>query len=86
VSSGLTPVPDWVSGAVDRWISATVPSDIFTDLECAGPIDDPLVEDNELKVQWVGRTDWEYFRAVTIDDALLDHDAVRLECLGMDMV
>ncbi|GAB6878321.1 glycoside hydrolase family 2 protein [Halorubrum gandharaense] len=80
------PIPEHVSDAVDEWMHATVPGDVYTDLERAGLIDDPFDEDNELDVQWVGRTDWEYRRTVTISASLLDHAAVKLECLGLDTV
>ncbi len=41
-------------------ISATIPGCIHRDLENAGVIPNPLVQTNELKVQWVGEKNWIY--------------------------
>lgn len=68
------------------WSSGTVPGGVYTDLLAAGDIPDPYVEDNELDVQWVGRTDWEYRREFEVDTVLLGHDRVVLHCDGIDTV
>ena len=41
-------------------IPATVPGCVHTDLLAEGLIEDPYYDRNELDLQWIGRTDWEY--------------------------
>ncbi|WP_226010477.1 beta-mannosidase [Halomicrobium salinisoli] len=69
-----------------EWLSGSVPGGVYTDLLDAGEIPDPFYEDNELDVQWVGETDWEYRRTVDVDESLLEHDRVLLQCDGLDTV
>ncbi|EFW90052.1 glycoside hydrolase family 2 sugar binding protein [Haladaptatus paucihalophilus DX253] len=70
----------------ERWREATVPGGIYGDLLSAGEIDDPYENDNELDLQWVGESDWEYRRVVTVGESLLDHERVVLQCDGLDTV
>ncbi|WEL20141.1 glycoside hydrolase family 2 protein [Halorhabdus sp. BNX81] len=70
----------------DAWLDGTVPGGVYTDLLENGEIDDPFYADNELDVQWVGKTDWEYRRTVDVDPEFLDEDRVRLQCEGLDTV
>lgn len=42
------------------WQKATVPGCVHTDLLAAGKIEDPFWRDNEKKLQWIGKSDWEY--------------------------
>ena len=44
----------------DNWYSASVPGCVHTDLLNNKLIDDPFYRDNEKKLQWIGKTDWEY--------------------------
>jgi len=69
-----------------EWRTGTVPGGVYTDLLDADAIPDPFVEDNELDVQWVGKSDWTYRRTVEVDERLLDHDRVLLQCDGLDTV
>ncbi|WP_135363787.1 beta-mannosidase [Halosimplex halophilum] len=69
-----------------EWRTGTVPGGVYTDLLNADAIPDPFVEDNELDVQWVGKSDWTYRRTVEVDERLLDHDRVLLQCDGLDTV
>ena len=69
-----------------QWHTGTVPGGVYTDLLEAGEIPDPFYEDNELDVQWVGETDWEYHRTVEVGPELLEHDRVLLQCDGLDTV
>ena len=69
-----------------EWRTGSVPGGVYTDLLAADAIPDPFVEDNELDVQWVGKSDWTYRRTVDIDERLLDHDRVLLQCDGLDTV
>jgi beta-mannosidase len=64
--------------------AAAVPGDTHSALLAAGAIPDPGAGMNELAVQWVGREDWEYSRAVRIDAALLREEDVFLTCECLD--
>src|SRR6266404_6576157 len=44
----------------DKWYPASVPGCVHTDLLDNKLIDDPFYRDNEQKLQWIGKTDWEY--------------------------
>ncbi len=44
----------------DRWYPAEVPGCVHTDLLKNKLIEDPFYRDNEQKLQWIGKTDWEY--------------------------
>lgn len=69
-----------------EWRGGTVPGGVYTDLLANDVIDDPLEADNELDVQWVGRTDWTYRRTFKVDPSLLEHDRVLLKFDGLDTV
>ncbi|WP_459191019.1 beta-mannosidase [Halosimplex sp. J119] len=69
-----------------EWREGSVPGGVYTDLLNAGEIPDPFVGDNELDVQWVGRTDWTYRRTVDVDDRLLDYERLVLRFDGLDTV
>ncbi|QLG48099.1 beta-mannosidase [Natrinema halophilum] len=70
----------------DRWLEASVPGGVYTDLRNADEIPDPYDADNELDLQWIGESDWVYRRSVILDDAFLDEDCIRLQCAGLDTV
>ncbi len=74
------PIPDDVVG---REFPATVPGDVHTALHTAGAIPDPVVDDNERVVSWIGHTDWEY---ITTLPAINRPDAERIELVfsGVD--
>ncbi|BEL06843.1 glycoside hydrolase family 2 protein [Actinoplanes sichuanensis] len=65
-------------------IPAVVPGCVHTDLLAAGLIPDPFLDDNELKVAWVGRTDWTYSRPISWDGPA--HDQIDLVFDGLDTV
>jgi beta-mannosidase len=43
-----------------RWYPATVPGTIHTDLMANGLIEDPFADNNEKKLQWIEKKNWEY--------------------------
>ncbi len=71
-------------GTDDPWIRAHVPGSVHTDLLAAGRIPDPFVADNELEVQWVAESDWEYLVQFDGDEGLGDEQHVMLVCDGLD--
>lgn len=66
------------------WLQATVPGTVHTDLMANGVIDDPYYRLNELDVQWIDKTDWEYKTTFTADKNMLDRDRVQLDFKGLD--
>ncbi|MEU5914030.1 glycoside hydrolase family 2 protein [Micromonospora sp. NPDC047527] len=74
-------VPTEIAGRV---VSATVPGCVHTDLLDAGLIPDPYLDDNELALAWIGRTDWVY--QATFVHQPGDDERVDLVCAGLDTV
>ncbi len=68
------------------WMPASVPGGVHTDLLALDQIPDPFAGDNELRVQWVAESDWEYRRTFSVDAALLGEPSLRLACDGLDTV
>ena len=78
----------WQFKATDeeQWQEALVPSTVWTDLLRVGRLEDPFYRDNELKVQWVEKKEWEYRRTFQVDSAFLRHDRIILDCRGLDTI
>ncbi|TGD78260.1 beta-mannosidase [Hymenobacter wooponensis] len=68
----------------ENWAPATVPGCVHTDLLATKQIDDPLYRDNELKQQWIGKTDWEYETTFTVPAATLQRSNLELVFKGLD--
>src|ERR1041384_6825890 len=60
------------------WHPATVPGCVHTDLLNNKLIDDPFYRDNEQKLQWIGKTDWEYQTTLKVGADLLSRDQLEL--------
>jgi beta-mannosidase len=78
-------VPEWFTSAAPATVAAQVPGCVHTDLLAAGLIPDPFVDDNEVRLSWIGRADWAYettFEWSDRDGA----DRVDLVCEGLDTV
>nr|BFE56804.1 glycoside hydrolase family 2 protein [Dactylosporangium thailandense] len=68
---------------VGETLPATVPGCVHTDLLAAGAIPDPLLDDNEERLHWIGRTPWIY----SLDfDAPETADRLDLVADGLDTV
>lgn len=78
----------WQFKATDEneWLEALVPGEVHTDLLRAGRLADPFYRDNELKVQWVEKKEWEYRRGFTVGEDFLRHDRIVLDCRGLDTI
>ncbi|MFY1668981.1 glycoside hydrolase family 2 protein [Plantactinospora sp. WMMB334] len=90
-------VPEAVASAR---IPATVPGCVHTDLLAAGLIPDPYLDEHELTLNWIGRTDWCYETVFRWDGGAgdardggagdardgVDADRVELMCAGLDTV
>ena len=70
----------------DVWLDAIVPGTVHTDLMRAGRLADPYYRDNEMKVQWVERKEWEYRRAFHVGEDFLRLDQIILDCRGLDTI
>ncbi len=68
----------------DRIYKATVPGDVFSDLQANDVIQNPLIGLNEELVQWVGRADWEYSRTFQVDKQALEFQYLELNCFMLD--
>ena len=68
----------------DGWRPATVPGCVHTDLLNNKLIDDPFYRDNEQKLQWIGKTDWEYQTTFNVAPEILARDNIDLVFEGLD--
>ena len=69
---------------VSDWHKAQVPGVVQTDLLADRLIPDPFYGDNEVRLQWIGQTDWEYRTTFQVDAATLQHEHVDLIFDGLD--
>jgi len=67
-----------------KWLAAKVPGDIFSDLRNNDRIEDPFYRDNEKKLQWVEKEDWEYRTTFDVPQDILKNDQVFLHFDGLD--
>ena len=67
-----------------EWMPANVPGGVHTDLLALERIPDPFVGDNELKVAWVAKEDWQYRRSFDASPSLLSRQQVWLVADGLD--
>ena len=77
---------NWVFKGTDTlgWQKATVPGNIFSDLLENTVINDPFIETNEDKVQWVSTKDWIYKTTFTVSEETLNKQHIYLDCKGLD--
>ena len=68
----------------DSWLPATVPGCVHTDLLAARQIEDPFYRDNERKLQWIGKKDWEYQTTFRATPGLAARNHVELVFEGLD--
>ena len=70
----------------DKWLEAIVPGTVHSDLIRAGRLEDPYYRDNEFKIQWVEKKEWEYKKTFLIESTLFKCDTIKLKCFGLDTV
>ncbi|MBK9356606.1 MAG: glycoside hydrolase family 2 protein [Bacteroidales bacterium] len=70
--------------ATDVWMPATVPGTVHTDLIAAGRIEDPYYRQNELRVQWIDKVNWEYKTKIILTKEDLQRNNIRLVFEGLD--
>src|SRR5947209_6257714 len=66
------------------WHAATVPGCVHTDLLANKLIEDPFYRDDEPKLQWIGKTSWEYETTFNVSADLLRREHVELVFEGLD--
>lgn len=66
------------------WYPATVPGTVHTDLLANGLIDDPFKDNNEKKLQWIEKENWEYRMVFNVDAEQLNHKHHELYFEGLD--
>lgn len=66
------------------WYRAEVPGTVHTDLLANHLVPDPYYRDNEEKVQWVEKEDWEYRTSFSVTPALLKKKYIELVFDGLD--
>ena len=69
-----------------KWLPATVPGCVHTDLQRAGAIADPFWGRNELDLQWIEERDWEYTAEFAVPASILSEEGVELVADGLDTV
>src|SRR5918993_1354932 len=66
------------------WRAAAVPGCVHTDLLKNRLIEDPFYRDNEKRLQWIGKTDWEYETTFRASAGVLARRNVELVFEGLD--
>jgi len=66
------------------WYPAMVPGCVHTDLLANKLIDDPFWRDNEKRLQWIGKTDWEYTTTFDITPNILARENIQIVFEGLD--
>ena len=73
-----------IPGADYPAVSATVPGSVYHDLMENNLMDDPFYRDNEMKALAIMDNAFHYSRSFTVEEDLLQNDAVLLQCQGLD--
>src|SRR6266566_4511407 len=68
----------------DKWYPASVPGCVHTDLLNNKLIDDPFYRDNEKRLQWIGKTNWEYQTSFNITPETFARKNLELVFEGLD--
>ncbi|MBT8318095.1 MAG: glycoside hydrolase family 2 protein [Lutibacter sp.] len=66
------------------YYKATVPGVIHTDLLENNRIEDPFLETNELKLQWIENENWTYKTNFTLTNKELNQEQIEIEFEGLD--
>lgn len=67
-----------------NWRAAQVPGCVHTDLLNNKVIEDPFYRDNEQKLQWIGKADWEYQTTFAVTPETLARQNIELVFEGLD--
>ncbi|MFI3261563.1 MAG: glycoside hydrolase family 2 protein [Rikenellaceae bacterium] len=77
---------DWEFAQVGKmkWMPATVPGVVHTDLFANGKIEDPYFSTNENKLQWIENENWIYRTTFTPSESQFNASEVELNFEGLD--
>ena len=67
-----------------KWYKTTVPGTVHTDLFANKLIPDPYYRDNESKLQWIDKADWEYKTVFKVDAQSFAKKNIELVFDGLD--
>jgi beta-mannosidase len=67
-----------------KWYKATVPGTVHTDLLANKLIPDPFYRDNEAKLQWIDKADWEYRNIFNVNEKIFNSSRASLKFDGLD--
>ncbi|HRM13101.1 MAG TPA: glycoside hydrolase family 2 protein, partial [Flavobacterium sp.] len=67
-----------------KWNAATVPGEVHSDLLNNKMIPDPYYRDNEEKLQWIEKKDWEYKTSFSVSPSTLKQKNAELVFDGLD--
>ena len=68
----------------NKWYKGTVPGTVHTDLLGNKLIPDPFYRDNESKLQWIDKADWEYKTVFNVDAQTFEKKNIELVFDGLD--
>jgi beta-mannosidase len=69
---------------INTWHNATVPGDVQTDLLNNKLIEEPLFDNNEMRLQWIAEKNWTYRTEFNVNDSVLKFKAVDFIFEGID--
>jgi len=67
-----------------NWMPAQVPGSVHTVLLKNGQIEDPFYRDNEEKLQWIEREDWEWQGTFTVQETTIERKHIEMIFRGLD--
>jgi beta-mannosidase len=78
--------PNWQFSEVgtNSWLPAKVPGCVHTDLLNNSKIEDPYFGNNEQKLQWIEKENWEYLASFNLDENILKNQLIELVFEGLD--
>lgn len=68
----------------DKWLPATVPGTVHTDLMANKKIGDPYYRLNERNIQWIDKVNWEYRSKVNLTAEIAAKQHIIMEFNGLD--
>ena len=68
----------------DKWMPATVPGTVHTDLLANKVIEDPFFRDNEKNLQWIENENWEYISEIELNEKTLIRRNLEIIFDGLD--
>lgn len=80
---GFHVLPAERQGVIFSWNYASVPGDVYTDLQRAGELEDPYFGRNMHKAKWVQEYEWWYIRRFNVSEQMKGK-TIHLEFEGVD--